>query len=142
MKTYLRYITAAMVLSLFFSCQEKENDTPPVVEPIFPELVTDNQVAPGQELEFEFTPNMDWEISLSEGSFEYFKLLEDNGRQREKLSGKASDSPITIKIWVNPLEEFDTNRSCTLTMTMGGESKVVAEYMRPAKARVISSSEL
>ena len=123
---------------MVFSCQEKENDTPPVIEPVFPELVTNNQVAPGQELEFEFTPNLDWEISLSEGSFEYFKLLEDNGRQREKLSGKASESPVTIRIWVNPLEEFDTNRSCTLTMTMGGKSKVVAEYMRPAKSRVIS----
>lgn len=126
---------------MFFSCQEKENETqtpPPVVEPVFPTLVTNNQVTPGQELEFEFTPNMDWEISLSEGSFEYFKLLEENGRQRERLSGKASESPITVRIWVNPLEEFDTNRSCTLTMTMGGKSEVVAEYMRPAKSRVVS----
>lgn len=138
---YIKYIMAALILPVIFSCQEKEPDTPPVViEPKFPELVKNNQVTPGEELEFVFTPNLDWEISLSEGSFEYFKLLEDNGRQREKLSGKASQSPITIKIWVNPLEEFDNNRSCTLTMTMGGKSKVVAEYMRPAKARVMTVS--
>ena len=139
MKTYIKYIVAAFVLPFIFSCQEKEPQ-PEVkpVEPNFPSLVKNNQVKPGEELEFKFTPNLDWELSLSEGSFQYFKLLEDNGRQREKLTGKASESPITIKIWVNPLEEFDTNRSCTLTLTMGGQSKVVAEYMRPAKDRALS----
>ena len=139
MKTYIKYIVAAFVLPFIFSCQEKETQ-PEVkpVEPNFPSLVTNNQVKPGDELEFTFTPNLDWEITLSEGSFQYFKLMEENGRQREKMSGKASESPITIKIWVNPLEEFDTNRSCTLTMTMGGKSKVVAEYMRPAKDRSLS----
>ena len=90
MKTYLKYMIAAFVLPLVFACQEKEPDTPPVVEPVFPEFVKNTEVKPGEELEFVFTPNMDWEISLSEGSFEYFKLLEDNGRQREKLTGKAS----------------------------------------------------
>jgi hypothetical protein len=61
MKTYLKYIVAAVVLPMFFSCQEKETDPqtpPPVVEPVFPTLVTNNQVAPGQELEFKFTPNL------------------------------------------------------------------------------------
>ena len=139
MKTYIKYIVAAFVLPFIFSCQEKEpQPEPKPVEPNFPSLVKNNQVKPGEELEFKFTPNLDWEISLSEGSFQYFKLLEENGRQREKLTGKASESPITIKIWVNPLEEFDTNRSCTLTLTMGGKSKVVAEYMRPAKDRALS----
>ena len=137
MKTYIKYIVAAFVLPLVFSCQEKEPDTKPV-EPIFPSLVKNEQVKPGEELEFKFTPNLDWELSLSEGSFEYFKLVEESGRQRERLTGKASDSEITVKIWVNPLEEFDNNRSCTLTMTMGGQSKVVAEYMRPAKDRAIA----
>ena len=140
MKTYIKYIVAAFVLPFIFSCQEKEAAEPEAkpVEPIFPSLVKNNQVKPGDELEFKFTPNLDWELSLSEGSFQYFKLMEENGRQREKLSGKASESPITVKIWVNPLEEFDTNRSCTLTLTMGGQSKVVAEYMRPAKDRALS----
>ena len=139
MKKYIKYIVAVFVLPFIFSCQEKESqpEAKPI-EPNFPSLVKNNEVKPGEELEFKFTPNLDWEISLSEGSFQYFKLLEENGRQREKLSGKASESPITVKIWVNPLEEFDTNRSCTLTLTMGGQSKVVAEYMRPAKNRSLS----
>ena len=139
MKTYIKYIVAAFILPVLFSCQEKEPDTPPVnIEPEFPTLVKNFQVKPGEELTFTFTPNLDWELSLSEGSFEYFKLLEGNGRQRERLTGNASDSEITVKIWVNPLEEFDNNRSCTLTMTMGGQSQVVAEYMRPAKERTLT----
>ena len=140
MKNNIRLILAAVALSVVFACQEKEPDNGSVIviEPIFPELVTDYDVAPGEELEFTFTPNLDWELSLSEGSFQYFKLVEENGRQREKISGKASDTPITVKIQVNSLEELDNNRSCTLTLTMGGESQAVAEYMRPAKARVLS----
>ena len=137
MKTFFRYIIAASMLPVFFSCQEMETeDRQP--DPIFPEKVTDFEVVAGEELEFTFTPNLAWELSLSEGSFQYFKLLEENGRQREKLSGKASESPITVKIWVNPLEEFDQNRSCVLTLAMGGQSQIVAEYMRPAKSRSLS----
>ena len=140
MKINIRIILAAIALTVAFACQEKEpgDGGTTVVEPIFPEAVKNFEVLPGEELEFAFTPNLDWELSLSEGSYQYFKLLDETGRQREKMSGKSSDSPITIKIWVNPLEEFDNNRSCTLTLTMGGKSEVVAEYMRPAKARVMT----
>ena len=126
-----------MVLPFIFSCQEAEPDAKPV-EPIFPTLVKNDQVKPGEELEFKFTPNLDWELSLSEGSFQYFRLLDEYGREREKITGSASQDAITIKIWVNPLEEFDTNRSCTLTLTMGSKSQAVAEYMRPAKNRALS----
>ena len=36
-------------------------------------------------------------------------------------------------------EEFDTNRSCDVTLTMNGESKVIAKYMRPAKNRTLAA---
>ena len=140
MKINIRIILAAIALTVAFACQEKEpgDGGTTVVEPIFPEAVKNFEVLPGEELEFVFTPNLDWELSLSEGSYQYFKLVDETGRQREKMSGKASDTPITINIWVNPLEEFDNNRSCTLTLTMGGKSQTVAEYMRPAKSRALT----
>ena len=125
MKTLFKYILSVAILPALFACDELNNALKPgeeatPVEPIFPEIVRNDQVKPGEELEFAFIPNMDWELSISAESFEYFKLMEDNGRQREKISGKASTDTITVRIWVNPLEELDNHRSCTLTLEMGG----------------------
>ena len=142
MKTFFKYILSIAILPVLFACDNNllkpEGDDTTPVEPIFPEYFTNDQVKPGDELQYAFLPNMDWELSISEESLEYFKLMEENGRQREKLTGKASTDTVTVRIWVNPLEELDTHRSCKLTLKMGGESQVVAEYVRPAKGRAIS----
>ena len=107
------------------------------VAPTFPELVENYEVAPGATLSLTFTPNYNWEISVPSETFKYFWIV-DGSFKLDKVSGQASETPVTVSIGVSPEEEFDNNRSCDVTLTMNGESKVVAKYMRPAKTRSIS----
>ena len=68
------------------SCTEKEPEAK--VEPEFPEMVTDNEVEPGTKIVLEFTPNMDWTLSIPEESFKWFKILD--GKFEESLSVSLS----------------------------------------------------
>lgn len=131
---------AALVLGLSAICACDEDTPEQVIEPVFPsDVVVDNNVAPGSVLEFSITPNVDWEISVPLESLQWFWLTKDGEDQKyDKLSGEASETPITISLGVSPVEEFGQNRSVKVTMTMMNQSKVVAEYMRPAKARTLS----
>ena len=125
----------ALVIS---SCKEPE---PPVkITPIFPELVQDSNVAPGSTLTLSFEANADWEVSVPSENLQWF-WISDNSFKVDKVSGKVAageKTPVTVQIGVSETEEFDKNRSCDVTLTMGGESRVIAKYMRPAKARALA----
>ena len=140
MKLFNKYILLSILFCAVVSCQEKEQDDDSgKIEqtPIFPEKIVDDKVVAGQKLTLTFTPNLDWELSIDKEASQFFKLIASNGRQNDKVSGKASEEPVTVSIWVNPLEEYGMNRSCVVTMSMGGKSQVVAEYMRPAKQKTM-----
>ena len=110
------------------------------VTPVFPDLVQDNNVAPGSTLTLTFDANADWEVSVPSENLQWF-WIKDGSFKIDKVSGKVTPgekSPVTVQIGVSETEEFDTNRSCDVTLTMGGESRVIAKYMRPAKARAIA----
>ena len=115
-------------------------DTPDVVKPEFPTLVQNNEVAPGEVLTLTFQANMDWTVTVPSATFQWF-WIQDGSFKAEKVSGKVAEGQketVTVQIGVSDTEEFDMNRSCDVTLTMGGESKVIAKYMRPAKNRTIS----
>ena len=116
---------------------ENNGSTDDDAVPTFPELVENYEVAPGATLSLTFTPNYNWEISVPSETFKYFWIV-DGTFKLDKISGQASETPVTVSISVSAEEEFDNNRSCDVTMTMNGESKVVAKYMRPAKSRSVS----
>ena len=110
------------------------------VTPVFPDLVQDNNVAPGSTMTLTFDANADWEVSVPSENLQWF-WIKDGSFKIDKVSGKVTPgekSPVTVQIGVSETEEFDTNRSCDVTLTMGGESRVIAKYMRPAKARAIA----
>lgn len=110
------------------------------VTPVFPELVQDNNVASGSTLTLNFDANADWEVSVPSENLQWF-WIKDGSFKVDKVSGKVTPgekSPVTVQIGVSETEEFDANRSCDVTLTMGGESKVIARYMRPAKARTMA----
>ena len=115
-------------------------DTPDVVKPEFPTLVQNNEVAPGEVLTLTFQANMDWTVTVPSVTFQWF-WIQDGSFKAEKVSGNVAEGQketVTVQIGVSDTEEFDMNRSCDVTLTMGGESKVIAKYMRPAKNRTIS----
>jgi hypothetical protein len=83
---------------------------------------------------------MDWTVTVPSATFQWF-WIQDGSFKAEKVSGKVAEGQketVTVQIGVSDTEEFDMNRSCEVTLTMGGESKVIAKYMRPAKNRTIS----
>ena len=122
------------------SCKEKEQDDVVKVEPAFPELIENNNVVPGETLTITFEANMDWTVSVPSASLQWF-WIQDFSFKVDKVSGKVSEGvqeTVTLTIGVSETEEFDNNRTCEVTLTMGGESKVIAKYMRPAKNRTIA----
>ena len=131
---------------LFFSCDKPEPEPGPdgPVDPVvpevvvtFPDVVENFEVKPGDTLSLSFTPAKDWSVSVPSENIQWFWIA-DGSFKVDKLSGTASEEAVTVKIGVSETEEFDTNRSCDVTLTIGDESKVIAQYMRPAKERTLA----
>lgn len=142
MKITKLFRTSAIILAglalAVSSCREPEPSVK--IVPVFPELVQDNNVAPGSTLTLSFDANADWEVSVPSENLQWF-WINDNSFKVDKVSGKVTageKSSVAVQIGVSETEEFDMNRSCDVTLTMGGESKVIAKYMRPAKARALA----
>lgn len=140
----IRNLAALFAVSALMaaSCDNPTPDGPDVPEqkPVFPSVVENNDVAPGETLTLSFEANMDWTVSVPSSSLQWF-WIQDNSFKLDKVSGKVAEGgkeSVTLYIGVSENEEFDTNRSCEVTLTMGGESKVIAKYMRPAKNRTIA----
>ena len=145
MKKINIFLAALAASALFFSCDKPEPDGPdgpvdpeiPEVVVTFPELVKDFEVKPGATLTLKFTPAKDWSLSVPSENLQWFWIA-DGSFKVDKLNGKASDKEVTVTIGVSETEEFDTNRSCDVTLAIGDESKVIAQYMRPAKERTLA----
>lgn len=143
MKTRNIFYAALAAMAIFVSCEKPgpegpdDSDKPIDVEVTFPAVVENYEVKPGATLELTFTPAQDWSLTVPTESLQWFWIW--NGSFKDaKLTGKASEEPVTVSIGVSETEEFDTNRSCDVTLTMGDKSQVVAKYMRPAKERTMS----
>lgn len=116
-------LAAAFALSAAVSCQEQ---TPEKIDPVFPEMVTEYDVVPGTELRLTIQPDMPWKVSVSEEGYKWFKL-KDGRFEVASLSGAASTEPVEITIVTESKEAFAI-RACEISLTMGGESEVIAKY--------------
>lgn len=127
-----------MGLAAVVACQPEDNT--PKVEPVFPTEIYENlAVEAGATESFTITPNMDWEVSVPVENLQWFWLVKEGEDQKyDKISGIATEEPIEILVAVNETEEFNENRTVEVTLTMDGQSKVVAKLMRPAKERTLS----
>ena len=132
-------LAALAALAFFASCEKPEPDGPdtPEITVTFPALVEDYEVSPGEKLALTFTPSKDWTIAVPSDNLQWFWIA-DGTFKLDQRSGKASTEPVTVNIGVSETEEFDMNRSCDVTLTIGEESKVIAKYMRPAKERTLA----
>ncbi len=117
-----------VILALGMSaCESPEEE----ITPNFPEKIT-AVVNAGDTYEFTIEPNMKWNLKIPTEIATYFKFIVGES-ERYTLNGEAGTHTITIG--VAPNEEFDTTRTCSLEMTMGGETRVIAEITRGAKER-------
>lgn len=110
------------------SCEKPSEETP---APEFPQLI-EKTVAPGESVTIPVQANLDWEISVPENGLQWF-WIQDGAFQLYRLSGKAGEAEVVIG--VSATEEFDNDRVCEVTLTMGGESKVIARLVRPSKEK-------
>ncbi|MBR2128323.1 MAG: hypothetical protein IJ940_05605 [Bacteroidales bacterium] len=114
---------------------EKNENGGGKVDPVFPTLV-EKTVVPGDEVTLTASPNLDWEISVPQSTLQWF-WIQDGAFKSDKCSGKAGEQ-VTVVIGVSETEEFDTDRTCEVTMKMGGESKVIAKLKRLAKEKTLA----
>ncbi|MBQ8856089.1 MAG: BACON domain-containing protein, partial [Bacteroidales bacterium] len=140
MKTNIfRYaISLAAVFAAVISCDKKqpeeEQKGPEKVDPIFPSSVVNETVKAGQSVDLKFEPNMEWKVEISgEGKGNIF-WIDDAGMKATSVSSKET-GPQVVTIVFSENEEFDKNRVCEVTLSMGGESKKIATYTRPSLSR-------
>lgn len=134
-KNRIYRLFAALVMGSAFMVSCKPDTPVETVAPEFPQM-TSHTVTPGSEVELSVTGNMDWTVSVPEESLQWY-WIKDGSFKVDRISGKA-DEPAVVVIGVSTTEEFDSDRSCEVTMTMGGESKVIAKLVRPAKEKTLT----
>ena len=130
MKTNFWKSAAAFVVGMaaMVACEEKPIE-PEVVAPVFPSEVTEKNVEAGETVELQFAANLDWELSIPATEQNKY-WLDDAGMPASKVSGKAGDQ--TVSVVFSEDEYYDANVLCEVTLTMGGESKVIAKLTRLA----------
>ena len=130
MKTNFWKSAAAFVVGMaaMVACEETPIE-PEVVDPVFPSEVTEKNVEAGETVELQFTANLDWELSIPASEQNKY-WLDDAGIPASKVSGKAGDQ--TVSVVFSEDVYYDTNVLCEVTLTMGGESKVIAKLTRLA----------
>lgn len=109
------------------SCGDQEPEG--VTDPVFPSS-EEKTVAPGQKVTLAFEANLDWEVSVPESSLTDFWI--EDGLKVAKVSGKAGAGVVTIGTTAN--EDY-YERSCAVTMTMGGKSQQIAKIIILSKGR-------
>ena len=127
-------ILLGSAVMLFTSCSSSEDE--PVVQPVFPDMATLSIPAGETTCEVTFTPNLDWTVSIPTDSetAQWFDLL-DGEMAVSSISGKASTTPVTVTVVTSDQELFDEAPVCEVSLTMGGETKVIAKITRGTTAR-------
>lgn len=125
--------SAALMLS---GCTSSDEETPEVTTPVFPELASLTIPAGETFCEVTFTPNMDWTVSIPTDAetSRWFKLS-DGVMESTSISGRASSEPVTVQVTTIDQESFDLSPVCEVSLTMGGQTKVIAQITRGTAAR-------
>ena len=140
MKTnMLRYAFSLLaVLAAVVSCGEKQpeggQDKPESAKPVFPTTIVNETVTAGQSVNLTFNANLEWKVEISGDGKGNIFWLDDAGKKATSISSKKTGSQ-TVTVVFSENEEFDKNRVCEVTLSMGGESKKIATYTRPSLGR-------
>lgn len=134
MKTNLFKI-AAIFAGLALTVAACQGNNPEQPDPVFPSEKIQKTVLAGESVDVTFDANLDWELTLSgEGVLTYF-WIDDAGSHESKVSGKAGKQ--SVKIVFSEDEELDNNRKCIASLTMGGETREIAEIDRLKISRTL-----
>lgn len=130
-KIYEYAIALASVVFMASACEETIEKP---VEPVFPEETVTQTVKAGESVELAFSPNVEWTIEVTgEGSGNMF-WLDDDGMKATSISRKQTGDQVVTVVF-SETEELDNNRVCEVMLTMGEETRKIAEYTRLALGR-------
>ena len=140
MKIFGRTLTLiAAVFALALNCTKPDitddpnngKDPDNSEKPVFPEKVV-AQMNSGETKTLSFEANMDWEVTVPTSLASWF-WIQDESQKVYRLSGKAGK--VSVNICLSEREDFDQTPVCEVSLTMGGETKVIAELQRVAQVR-------
>ena len=139
MKTKILHWTSVLLASsalLLSACSEDNGKDTSDPTPVFPDMATLNIPAGETSCNVSFTPNMDWTVSIPTDAetSEWFKLS-DGVVETSSISGKASTEPVTIQVITTNQDVYDETPSCEVSLTMGGQTQVIATVTRQIAAR-------
>lgn len=139
MKTKILHWTSVLLASsalLLSACSEDNGKDTSDPTPVFPDMATLNIQAGETSCNVSFTPNMDWTVSIPTDAetSEWFKLS-DGVVETSSISGKASTEPVTIQVITTDQDVYDETPSCEVSLTMGGQTQVIAKVTRQNAAR-------
>ena len=139
MKTKILHWTSVLLASsalLLSACSEDDGKDTSDTTPVFPDIATLNIPAGETSCNVTFTPNMDWTVSIPTDAetSEWFKLS-DGVVETSSISGKASTEPVTIQVITTDQDVYDETPSCEVSLTMGGQTQVIAKVTRQNAAR-------
>lgn len=117
----------------FASCSDSDTDSADGT-PAFPTPVTTN-IAPGAQYSLTIEPNMDWEAKIPNEVATDFWFL-DKGHIAYTLHGSAGKTTLTVV--ASELENFDGDRVCEVSLTMGGQTQVIATLTIANQERTIT----
>ena len=130
------FLRAALLLAgfglAFASCSD--TDTDPAGTPAFPEPF-ETTIAPGARYSFDIAPNMDWEATIPDEVAAYF-WFDDDGHTVYSLHGTAGKA--TIVVVCSELTDFDEDRVCPVSLTMAGQTRVIAKLTIASLERALS----
>ena len=134
MKTNFWKSAAALALGVAAMVACQPEDSPEVIVPVFPEEVVEQNVEAGASVELTFEANQDWEVSIPASEQNRY-WLDDAGIPASKVSGKAGSQTVTVVFSED--EYYDENVLCEVTLSMGGQSQVIAKLTRLAINRTL-----
>lgn len=132
-------LLASTALMLSACSSDEDTNDGPTVSPVFPDLATLTIPAGETSCEVTFTPNMDWTASIPTDAetARWFKIS-DGTMEDYSISGKASSTPVTLYVTTIDQETFDETPVCEVSLTMGGQTEVIARITRGNAAREFS----
>lgn len=139
MKTKILHWTSVLLASsalLLSACSEDNGKDTSDPTPVFPDMATLNIPAGETSCNVSFTPNMDWTVSIpTDAETSKWFSLSDGVVETSSISGKASTEPVTIQVITTNQDVYDETPSCEVSLTMGGQTQVIAKVTRQTAAR-------
>ena len=141
-KIFNIFCAALLCVALsFVSCENTNVDDennggnkpsqPSEVTPEWPTVI-EAEVLAGEIYTLNINPNADWVLTIPETMAAYFQI-QDGENQVYTLRGKAGEAE--VKINVSNIEDYDLNRVCEVSLTMKGETRVIAVLTKVKKER-------